>query len=74
MTTADILDRAAQLELFGRPQDTYVKRLEKLQALTLAEVHGAIKRHLKSSELRVFALADPKAAQLDQLGPVTLVK
>jgi zinc protease len=74
VTTTEILDRAAKLEIFDRPQDTYAKRMEKLLALTLAEVHAAIKRHLKSEDLRVFLLADPKSAHMDQLGPITEVK
>lgn len=74
VTTAEILDRAAELAIFGRPADTYAKRMEKLQALTLAEVHGAVKRHLKSEELRIFILADPKAASLDRLGKAVEVK
>lgn len=74
VTTAEILDRAAKLAIFGRPADTYAKRMEQLQALTLAEVQGAVKRHLKAEDLRVFVLADPKSAGLEQLGKAMEVK
>ena len=74
VTTTEILDRAAKLEIFGRPQDTYAKRMEKLQTLSLADVQAAIRRHLKSEELRIFVLGDPKSTHLDEAGPVTEVK
>ena len=74
VTTADILDRAAKLTIFGRPADTDAKRMEKLQALTVGDVQAAVKRHLKGEDLRVFVLADRKSARLEQLGPVTEVK
>ncbi len=74
VTAADILDRAADLAIFGRPQDTYAKRMDKLQALTLEDVHAAVRRHLKTEDLRIFVLADPKSAHLGQMGPVTELK
>ena len=76
-TSRDVIANAVALSLFDQPLDARVRRLEKLQSLSLAQVNDAIRRRFRPEELRLFVLGDPAGFgdnHLESLGKVTVVQ